>query len=95
MKRRTCFYAVCAALITLLCVLITFFIPVFAADHDCTGEDCAVCAVISVCKTLTVSSAAAVIFAFSSVIGSAAVGSGAAKFAANRSPVSLKVKLLS
>lgn len=26
--------------------------PAFECDHDCSGEDCAVCAIVSVCETI-------------------------------------------
>lgn len=43
-------------LIAALVVLATVFsaaAPVFGATHDCVGEDCPVCALISACQRIT------------------------------------------
>ena len=83
-----------------LVVLCTFFSSVFfiihEADHDCNGENCPVCAAITVCRSfISALCVTAVIFACSLLCGAFArvlrviyVRSG--KF----TPVSLRVKLL-
>ena len=67
------------------------------ADHDCSGEDCAICCAISVCvnifKSVTATFTAAAVctlalYGIVSVIGSSGLFTGA------ETPVSLKTKLL-
>ena len=96
MKRRTCRFAVITAIITVLCVSVAFCVPVFTADHDCKGEDCEICALINLCRSLIITAGAAAVFFTDRVLSSAfifAVRGGSC--GAKRSPVTLKVRLLS
>ncbi|MBQ7660583.1 MAG: hypothetical protein IJS44_00835 [Clostridia bacterium] len=50
MKRRV--FAVCLCVLFLLTALTSFAVIVEAADHDCTGEDCPICAEVALCTQL-------------------------------------------
>lgn len=43
--------AVILAVLVLVAVTTSLFILAHAVDHTCTGEDCPVCAVISLCRS--------------------------------------------
>lgn len=96
MKRSTCRFAVIAAIITVLCVLVAFCVPVFTSEHDCKGEDCEICALISLCRNLIITAGAAAVFFTARALSSSfifAVRGGSC--GAKRSPVTLRVRLLS
>ena len=85
-----------AALI-LFALMTSLLIIIHEADHDCTGENCPVCAVISVCqntlKTLGgIPGAAALAFACFCFTASVIAFSRIISY--KETPVSLKVKLL-
>lgn len=89
--------AVILAVLVLLAVAVSLFVVAFEATHDCTGEDCRICAIVAVChSTLKALSDASAIVA----VAAALVFCGAALTAARKSavysatPISLKVKLL-
>ncbi|MBO4870014.1 MAG: hypothetical protein J5585_09925 [Clostridia bacterium] len=77
-------------------VMTSLFVVAHGADHDCTGDNCPVCALISVCrstlKTLAGAAAAAAVFALVRAFSDAVCLCRAA--AKNKTPIQLKVKLL-
>ncbi len=93
-KRLT--VVILAALI-LFALMTSLFVIIREADHDCTGENCPVCAVIAVCqntvKTLGGVLGAAAI-AFACFCFTASVIAFFRTISYNKTPVSLKVKLL-
>ncbi len=83
-------------LMMLAAVLFSSLYIAVEADHDCTGEDCPVCACVRQCEN-TLRSAGegfracpAVLIPFLSVLSAAALSLAAASFA---TPVSRKVRL--
>ena len=94
-KKRRLAALVFAALF-LITVITSLFIIAHEADHFCIGEDCAVCALVSVCQhTIKALCSALVTAAFAvGCIGFLRIADGLClKQADNRTPVSLKVKL--
>lgn len=70
---------------------------IIEADHDCAGEDCAVCAVIAVCEKTLHSVMAASVLAFAGLFmrdGVLSDLSGVSGDYRRISPVSLRVRLL-
>lgn len=96
MNKRTRAAAMALACVLALILLFSVFFIVLEADHDCAGEDCAVCAVLNVCETLLHRLAgfgAAVLTAlFAAAVKAFAAGRYALD-AAPITPVSLRVKL--
>ena len=94
-KRRLA--AVVFAAVVLIAAAASVFVIAHEADHECIGDNCPVCAVITLCqntlKTLgeTLVSAAAVL-ACAGFAGLLRPFSGV--FSRSKTPVSLKVKLL-
>ncbi len=94
-KRR--FAAAIRAALILVAVTASLFFIVHEADHDCIGEGCPICAVITVCQnTLKTLSAALAVFAAAaaSVYFAVIFITVFNAFLHNETPVSLKVKLL-
>lgn len=94
-KRR--FAAAILAAFILVAVTASLFIVVHEADHDCIGEGCPICAVITLCQnTLKALGdaliAAALVFACFCFAASVMSFSRIATY--NQTPISLKVKLL-
>lgn len=84
-----------AALLAAVMLFSVFFI-VLEADHDCAGEDCAVCAVLSVCEELLTGRSAAASCIAAAVLAAVVTRSAARLCAVGTgsvTPVSLKVKL--
>jgi len=85
-------------LAVLLCAVLlsSLFFIILEADHDCSGEDCAVCAVLSLCQQLIHTlHQAAVIAALLAVLrtGAGRKRSAPAAAAARITPITLRVKL--
>ncbi len=93
--RRVC--AVLLAALVLFAVLTSFLATLGEADHDCTGEDCPICAAVAVCwkvlerlaKLLIIT----LIFA-ASVLAALCVAPAFCRLLRKVTPVSLNVKLL-
>lgn len=87
-------FAICAVLILSLVFSISFISH--EAEHDCVGEECVICAVISRCaeflERLLAVSALALLFGAVRSFVICVVGEAEAVFATH-SPVKLKVKL--
>ena len=82
------------ALAALLALLLSAFYVAAEADHDCTGEDCAVCALIHLCENLLRSFAAVILMA--AVLASVLLFFAAARFACGfrrLTPVSGRVRM--
>ena len=82
------------ALAALLALLLSAFYVAAEADHDCTGEDCPVCALIHLCENLLRSFAAVILMA--AVFAAALQLSSAARFACGfrrMTPVSGRVRM--
>ncbi len=94
-KRR--FAAAILAALILVAATASLFIVVHEADHDCIGEGCPICAVVTVCqntlKTLSVALAVFAAIAASVCFTVIFITVFNASFH-NETPVSLKVKLL-
>ncbi|MBO4915374.1 MAG: hypothetical protein J5449_09235 [Oscillospiraceae bacterium] len=94
-KKRRIAAAVLAALVVLVALSASVFM-IEHADHDCAGEDCAICERLYACAQNLRSLAAAAIVVFAAVIFASVlrvcVDRGASSYA-QRTPVSLKVKL--
>ena len=94
-KRRV--MAVILTAVVLCAVISSLFAVIHEAHHDCTGENCRICAMIAVCRGTLRSIADALVasacvfaclcFALSVIYFSRAA-------ADNKTPISLKVKLL-
>ena len=89
--------AVILAALVLFALMTSLFVIIHEADHDCIGENCPVCAVISICqstlKTLgSVSLAVAAVFACLRFTASAVAVFRITPII--KTPVSLKVRLL-
>ncbi len=85
------------AALVLFALMTSLFVIIHEAGHDCSGENCPVCAVIAVCqntlKTLGgIVGAAALAFACFSFTASVIAFFRTISY--NVTPVSLKVKLL-
>lgn len=89
--------AVLFAVLILVALMTSLFLMSHAADHDCIGEDCPVCAVIALCRN-TLKTLCGVLLAAAAVFA-------CARFAAlllsdlrglsyRETPITLKVKLL-
>lgn len=93
-KRR--FAAAILAALVLVALTASLFIVVHAAHHDCSGDDCPVCAAAAVCRdTLkTLSGALAVFAAVASVCFAVILITSYIASLRIETPVSLKVKLL-
>lgn len=97
MAKRTRFATVCAVALLAFAMLFSVCFIVVAADHDCTGTDCAVCHQIQTCQKMleqlsascTASAGTAALCFFTLLL----VLRGQNILAA-ASPVSWKVKLL-
>lgn len=89
--------AVILSALVLFALVTSLFVIIHEADHDCIGENCPVCAVIAVCqntlKTLG-SIPGAVALAFACFCSTASVIAFFLTVSYNKTPVSLKVKLL-
>ncbi len=93
--RRTA--AVILTVITAVAILFSLFVIVCENDHDCTGDNCPVCALIHFCRetlkalgdTLLIALFALAVPCFASLAKSAGRGSSFIG-----TPISLKVKLL-
>ena len=96
MKMRRVTLMVIAAFV-LAAVTAPFFVMAHESDHDCTGDNCPVCALISICENTlealggAMIPAAAVLVCLSSAVY-AVSSSRVTEFI--ETPVSLKVKLL-
>ena len=94
-KRRwiSCFLAVLFVLV----MLSSLAFIVLEAEHDCTGEDCPVCAMIAICRNTLKTVLIALLLVLSSLTSRSAgraFVSSSALFDPEETPVSLKVKLL-
>ena len=77
-------------------VITSLFVIAYEADHACIGEDCAVCALVSVCRYTIKTLCGALIAAACAVgcIGFLRIADGFGSIHAHkRTPVSLRVKL--
>ncbi len=97
MTNKKRFAAIALAALVLFVLTASLFVIAHEADHDCTGENCPVCAVIAVCrntlKTLgDTLIAAAVVFGCFCLAGSAVAFFRTEIY--SETPISLKVKLL-
>ncbi len=97
MTNKKRFAAIALAVLVLFVLMTSLFVIAHEADHDCTGENCPVCAVIAFCrntlKTLgDALIAAAVVFGCFCLAGSVTAFSRAEIY--SETPISLKVKLL-
>ncbi len=91
-------------IISFLMILLIVFVLVSSfwsilheTHHDCSGEDCPVCAMIAVCKNTLKSVFAAlllVFFAFALKSDGRCAGASTVLCVRDETPVSLKVKLL-
>lgn len=43
--------ALCLALTVIACVAASFTLMIIESDHDCNGEQCHICELISICRT--------------------------------------------
>ena len=77
-------------------VMTSLFVVAHGADHDCTGDNCPVCALISVCRNTlkTLADAAAVLAVLACVCAFSRAGCFCRAAAENKTPIQLKVKLL-
>ena len=97
MAKRHRFTAAVLAVLVLVTMTAALFIIAHEADHDCVGEDCPICAVISCChNSLKTLSDAIAVFAVIVLSAGAAVSLGTLPTVAFRTetPILLKVKLL-
>jgi len=89
--------AVILAVLVLVAVMTSLFVMLHAADHDCIGEDCPVCAAVASCrntlKTLCGGLLAAAVF-FACFRFAASVVPFVRVSFHNETPIALKVKLL-
>lgn len=96
MKKTSRLPAMFLACVLALILLFSVFFIVLEADHDCCGDGCAICAVLSVCETLLhrLAGVGAVVLAmlFAASVKAFAAG-GYSLDAASVTPVSLRVKL--
>jgi hypothetical protein len=96
MKKQLRTAAMILAVIFALSVILSLSFLSVEADHDCTGEDCPICAVIALCKNIIRN----VVTAVAAVTVAVAVGavSSYAISAVSRdvteTPFTLKVRLL-
>ena len=75
----------------------SFWFILHETHHDCSGEDCPVCAMIAVCKNTLNSVFAALLLVLSALAASSAgrsAGASTVFCVRDETPVSLKVKLL-
>ena len=75
----------------------SFWFILHETHHDCSGEDCPVCAMIAVCKNTLKSVFAALTLVLSALAASSAgrsAGASTVLCVRDETPVSLKVKLL-
>ena len=97
MTNKKCLTVVILAAPILCALMTSLFVIMHEADHDCIGENCPVCAVIAVCQNT--------LKTLGGIVGAAALAFACFCFAAsviaffltisyNKTPVSLKVKLL-
>ena len=96
MNRSTRALAMLLAALLAVVMLFSVFYIALEADHDCHGEDCAVCAVLSACervlhRLLGIGAAAVFMLAAAAVVYRAADGRGTAS--AHSTLITLKVKL--
>ena len=95
LKRR-----VFSALLILLIVFVlfaSFYFILHESNHDCSGEECPVCALVAVCRnTLKNFSAALVLYALLRSLAPGIIASVSCRddHSCFASPVSLKVRLL-
>ena len=91
-------------IISILMILLIVFVLVSSfwfilheTHHDCTGEDCPVCAMIAICRN-TLKTVLIALLLVLSALASRSAGrafvSSSAQFDPEETPVSLKVKLL-
>ena len=93
-KRRLA--ALVFAALFLITVITSLFVIAHEADHTCIGEDCAVCALVSVCQHTIRTLCSALIAAACAVgcFGFLRIADGFGSIQAHqKTPVSLKVKL--
>ena len=91
-------------IISILMILLIVFVLVSSfwfilheTHHDCTGEDCPVCAMIAVCRNTLKTVFIALLLILSSLSSHSAgrnAGSSSVLYIREVTPVSLKVKLL-
>ncbi len=97
MTNKKRFAAIALAALVLFVLMTSLFVIAHEADHDCTGENCPVCAFIAVCRN-TLKTLGDALIAAAVVFGCLCLAWSAAAFSRteiyNESPVSLKVKLL-
>ena len=83
-----------AAWILLAVFLAAAILPALLSHHDCAGEDCRVCRVLSLCRgAVKALFCAAVLLVFAAPLFRALLQTGAEQ-KLSRSPVAFKVKLL-
>ena len=95
-KLRRVFTIALAALV-LFAILASFLVILGETDHDCTGEDCPICAAVAACwKTLERLAKLLAVVAVCAVAVLATVCGAPAfcRFLRKTTPVSLSVKLL-
>ena len=92
MRRAAAFLAVAACFALLFCVLFT----AAEADHDCVGDGCRVCALLSLCRNVLRAAVSAAVLtgcALAAVRGCRPAAARAGDALCRRDPVALRVKL--
>lgn len=89
--------AVLLVVLVLVAMATSLFVLAHEADHDCVGEGCSVCAVISLCRN-TLKALCGTLIAAATVFECLRFGSEATAafraFSSGETPITLKVKLL-
>ena len=95
MKRRL--FSSLLILLIVFVLVASFYFILHESRHDCSGEDCPVCALVAICRnTIRTISVALILFAISFAALYRCFGADLAcvSVAREHTPVSLKVKLL-
>lgn len=96
MKKKACVPAMVLALLLAIVLLFSIGFIVLEADHDCSGENCAVCFVLHICENalqrLIVFGAAAACVLFARTCRLFVRGRYASRFH-SCTPITLRVKL--
>lgn len=97
MKKHTRMIALVFAVLFIVFTAISLTVVLMEATHDCTGEDCPICAQIAALRSVVRSFAALLVILLSYALASAVKGKLYASFKdsfASLTPIELKVRLL-
>lgn len=96
MTKKHCITALLMAALVLFVMTFSLFVIAAEADHDCSGEDCPICAVIAICENTI--KALSVVLVFVSLMAALAISRirfdrEKQRYSGFFNPVLLKVKL--